>query len=218
MTTARSTGILDPMLSINGILGGGGVQYDATAAFPNVSAIDQSLRTLAQQQLAPIAPLINASSGVTAPLPLPPTTPPDPITASTTAGASRRGMDKAYYSQPESGRSYATNLPTAMAAVGYIKAKDKDGLWMLARPRAGGAGVGVASLSGACLVGSCGLGESPYEKIPPLPAAVAVATEVTKKDFETQTGTRPWYKKPSVWAMIGGGAAVLGGGYWLVRR
>ena len=197
---------------ISGRLGAGGsVSYDASAAFPGLTSLTTTLRTTAERLLAPVSRTLTTSAGVTTPPPYPPSPLSLPQTPPVPYGATRAGTAKADYA----GRA-AAGLPAAMAAriTAYSK---KRGVWRVAMPTGLAGGIGVAGLDGVCLAGACGLG-APYQETPPSAAQPPGATVVDESTFEKQTGTRPWYKKPLVWAAIAGGAAAIGGGAWFVLR
>lgn len=161
------------------------------------SAITGTVRDLATGLISPIKDLVCSDYGQKA----------------TTMYATSQGVPPQATTAAQSkvcgggGGMIATPAPAPKAtATKGITTFDK-GLWRRAVP---------TGLSAAAGLGG-GFGE-PYREVAPATARQGADTLVDVKTFEKQTGTRPWYRKPLVWAAIAGGAAAIGGGAYLVMR
>lgn len=88
---------------------------------------------------------------------------------------------------------------------GSLQAKTARGTYRVAVPKSFTSGLGGASL-----------GESLVE-LPSRSGPSTGATLVTEKDLDNALKP-PFYKRPLYWAALGGGLALAGGAYWMIRR
>ena len=106
---------------------------------------------------------------------------------------------------PMESRAAAT---TGSLPAGAIQARSKDGMYRVAVP------AGIASQLGGP---SASLGAA-FQELPSRANPAPNVRFVSETEFEKNTGTRPFYKKPLYWGGLAAGVAVLGGGaYWMTR-
>jgi hypothetical protein len=102
----------------------------------------------------------------------------------------------------------AAPVPAAAKSLAIQARSAKTGLWRVAVPESLAAGLGGPAMS---------LGAA-YHELPARATMEPGVRVVSESELEKKTGAAPIYKKPWFWAALGGGALVLGGGIWFLRR
>jgi len=128
-------------------------------------------------------------------------------------------------------RAQAVGKLTVVTPVGYkpawpsgtIAAQDpKINGYRIAVSLASVAAAHAAGLTGeythALLSGLMSLSEVSHVEFSPVAAPPPGVTVVSLRDFQTRTGTVPWYAKWTTWAGVGGGLAIVGLGAAVVYK
>jgi hypothetical protein len=101
--------------------------------------------------------------------------------------------------------SPSPSLVTGSLPPGSLQARTAIGTYRVAVPKSFASGLG-----------NSGLGADLVELAPrPAPSAGAITVSETELNKELKP---PFYKRPLYWVAIAGGAALIGGAVWMIRR
>lgn len=155
-------------------------------------------KTLVAQYAAQIHPAVLALTAVYTKGSVPPTPPPAPIGLDRLKSMTAQQFLPLIPFKPE---AQTPTLPS-----GSIQTRSKTGLFRVAVPAAQAAGLDGPSLAAAA-----------FFELPARSAAADDAQFVSETEFDRQTGSTPFYKRPLYWAVLGG-VVVAGGGAWYLLR
>ena len=124
------------------------------------------------------------------------------------APPSNATLHNTFFTSMVPGLKFHAASTTGNLPAGSIQTRSKNGMYRVAAPS------GIASQLGGP---SVSLGAA-FQELPSRTTPVPNVRFVSEPEFEKDTGTRPFYKKPLYWGGLAAGVAVLGGGaYWMTR-